>query len=99
MIRSLALAAAAAGLMAVAAPTGATAAPISTAPRLDVPGGAMNVHWRGWRHCHWRYGERYCHGGRRWNRGWDGPGIYLNFGKRHHGHHRGKYRKHRKHRN
>jgi len=86
--------------MFAAAPTSATAAPLATAPRLDASSATVtNVHWRKWRHCHWRFGERYCHGGRRWHRGWDGPGIYLNFGKRHHGHHRDRsHRMHRKHR-
>jgi hypothetical protein len=34
------------------------------------------VHLRSYRHCH-RWG---CHGGRRYYRGWGGPGIRLYFG-------------------
>jgi len=59
----------------------------------------QRVHWRGFRHCHWRHGWRRCHGGyhhygyypyRYW--GW-GPGIYFRFGGHHHHHH---HRHHRR---
>lgn len=58
------------------------------------------VHWRGFRHCHWRHGWRRCHGGYRhygfspypyW--GW-GPGIYFRFGGHHHHHHFGHHHHH-----
>lgn len=39
----------------------------------------QKVDWRGYRHCHWRHGRRWCHGGYR--RGW-GPGVSLYFGPR-----------------
>lgn len=66
------------------------AAPASALPKGPVSsetGAASivdNVHWRGWRHCHWRHGERFCHGGRRW--GWGGPGVTIDIapGRRHH---------------
>ncbi len=61
------------------------------------------IHYRNWRHCHWRDGERFCHrGGRHYNR-YNGerfygygtsPGIYLRFGggQRHHGYNRNRWR-------
>ena len=56
----------------------------------------QQVHWRGYRHCHRRYGRRYCHGGYRGYRHYGyGPGITLRFGfgprwhrHRHHHHRR-----------
>lgn len=51
------------------------------------------IDYRGYRHCHWRYGRRWCHGARGY-RGWYGPGIHLHFGTRHRGWHRG-HRGHR----
>ena len=53
---------------------------------------AKKVHWRGYRHCHWRWGHRRCHGARHYYRG-RGPGIHLYIGPRHRGH-----RHHRHHR-
>lgn len=45
------------------------------------------VHYRGWRHCHWRNGNRYCHGGRR-SGYWGGPRFSIDigpgWGRRHH---------------
>jgi hypothetical protein len=102
MLKSLIRTAAVAGLILGAAATGTSAAPLSSAPNIaGQSSGVETVHWRSWRHCHWRNGERFCHGGRRDGlyRG-DGPGIYLNFGnRRHHGPHHGmhKNRIHRKH--
>jgi hypothetical protein len=44
------------------------------------------VHYRGYRHCHRRYGHRRCHGGYAYY-GY-GPSIVLGFGgRRHHRHH------------
>lgn len=92
MLKSLIQTAAVAGLLLAAAATGASAAPLSSAPNIaGQSSGVETVHMRGWRHCHWRDGERFCHGGRRHGlyRN-DAPGIYLNFGnRRHHGHHDG----------
>lgn len=89
MLKSVLMAAAFAGIVFVIAPTAASAAPLATAPPLAGQSSDVeNIHWRGWRHCHWRHGDRFCHGGRRWGRDFDGPGIYLNFGDRHgHRHH------------
>ena len=41
------------------------------------------VHYRGYRHCHRRYGHGRCHGGHAY---YGGPSIYLGFGsgRRHH---------------
>ena len=51
-------------------------------------GGTQNVHYRETRHCHWRDGERHCHGGDRDSYyDYDGGGIVLNLGGRHR-HHR-----------
>jgi len=62
------------------------APPASAAPAglgaLDSAGLAKvateKVHSRGFRHCHWRDGDRWCHG-RRYYRG-RGPGINLYIG-------------------
>jgi hypothetical protein len=40
----------------------------------------QKVDYRGYRHCHWRNGRRWCHGGYR--RGYWGPGVSLYFGPR-----------------
>jgi hypothetical protein len=46
---------------------------------------AEKVHWRGYRHCHRRYGYRRCLGGYAY---YDyGPTIILGFGGRRHHHH------------
>jgi hypothetical protein len=54
----------------------------------------QKVHYRNYRHCHWRNGRRWCHGGyRRGYRGNYGPGISLyigprwGWGRRHHRRH------------
>jgi hypothetical protein len=53
--------------------------------------GLQQVHWRPYRHCHWRWGRRYCHGGYRPRVGlYFGPGYY--YGYRHHHRH---FRHHR----
>lgn len=63
----------------------------------------QQVDWRPYRHCHWRHGRRWCHGGRR-HSGYYGPGVSLYFGRgwghrhhhhRHHGHHH--FRRHHRH--
>ncbi len=49
------------------------------------------VHYRGYRHCHWRHGHRHCHGGRAYRSYGYTPGvsIYIGKGKRHgYGHRR-----------
>jgi hypothetical protein len=48
--------------------TTASAAPIGNLATVPDRVGTANplldrVHWRGWRHCHWRHGWRRCHGG------------------------------------
>lgn len=43
----------------------------------------QQVHYRPYRHCHWRWGRRYCHGGYR-----PGVGLYFGPGYRHRYHHR-----------
>lgn len=54
-----------------------------------------DIHWRKYRHCHWRNGHRYCHG-KHYRRSYYGaPGIYLNFGTQHR-HHGKKHRDHRR---
>lgn len=78
-----------AGLMAVPA----SAAPIGLAA-FDAEGltktTAEKVHWRPYRHCHWRRGERWCHGGRGYrNRG---PGINLYIGPSRRGQHNRRHR-------
>ena len=59
---------------------------VSLTNKLTTP-----VHYRGYRHCHRRYGYRHrrCHGGYAYY-GY-GPSIVLGFGSRrhHHGHFRG----------
>jgi hypothetical protein len=80
---------------------GASASPASAAPigraLADIPVGSAQierVHYRDWRHCHWRYGDRWCHGQRYgYYRHRPGFSIYLNLGdrgwrhRRHHRHH------------
>ena len=73
-----------AGLM--AAP--ASAAPIGSAA-FDGAGltktAAEKVNWRPYRHCHWRRGDRWCHGGRGYRS--RGPGINLYIGPSRRGRH------------
>jgi hypothetical protein len=58
-----------------------------------VDSSATKVHWRRYRHCHYRHGRRRCHGQRHYRSfGWPSVGIYFGE-KRHHRH-----RKHRHHR-
>ncbi len=90
--------------LAGAAATPASAAPIGNVaalPDRTVTGAnplLEPVHWRRWRHCHWRHGWRRCHGGyRRHYRHYyyggypyyyGGPSIYLRFGGHRHRHFR-----------
>jgi hypothetical protein len=50
--------------------------------------GVEQVHYRTYRHCHWRNGKRWCHGGQ--------PAIILNFGTFGNKHHR-RHNDHNKH--
>lgn len=47
------------------------------------------VHYRGYRHCHWRHGHRHCHGERTYRRYGYGPGVSIYIGKRYGHRHRG----------
>ncbi len=80
--------------------TAASAAPIGNLATVPDRAAMDNplldkVHWRGWRHCHWRHGWRRCHGDYGYSYGYPyyyggygwWPGIHLGFGHRHH-HHR-----------
>ncbi len=82
MIAALALAFSASmfGHAAMAAPVSPTHG-FATTQKLT-----ENVHYRGYRHCHRRYGRRRCHGGYAY---YGGPSIYLGFGGRRHHHFRG----------
>ena len=86
MLKHALQAAACAGLVLTMAPAMATAAPLSTAPAIgNEASNVSNVHWRSWRHCHWRHGERFCHGGRRhWDNGGPGINLYIGGKRRHH---------------
>jgi hypothetical protein len=73
---------------------GLMAAPASAAPAglaaFDSAGltktATETVNWRPYRHCHWRRGDRWCHGGRAYYRG-RGPGINLYIGPSRRGRH------------
>lgn len=64
--------------------TPAEAAPIGNVSGAGDAAGApiQKVDYRGYQHCHWRYGRRWCHGDRSYRRG---PGINLYIGPRHRG--------------
>jgi len=68
---------------------GAMAAPMAGfGTSVVVDGAALEqVHWRPYRHCHWRWGRRYCHGA------YHRPGVRLFYGPRHHRHHRDHHRR------
>lgn len=55
----------------------------------------QKIHWRRHRHCHWRHGERRCHG--RYARyrpyHYGRPGIYLRFGTDRHYYRDRRYRR------
>lgn len=61
-----------------AAPAGLHGVKSSAAQLVD------KVHWRGYRHCHRRWGYRRCHGAYRYYR----PGFSLYIGPRRHWRHR-----------
>ena len=69
--------------------TPATAAPAGLGA-LDTGGytklAVETVNWRPYRHCHWRRGDRWCHGGRSYYRD-RGPSINLYFGSGRRGRH------------
>lgn len=71
-------------------PGAATAAKVAA-------GQVETVHFRRWRHCHRRYGRRWCHGRRYYSPYYYGPGISLYFGPRfgHHRHFRHRHFRHR----
>jgi len=65
----------------------AVAAPVSPSQNVGVAQKLVQpVDYRGYRHCHRRYGHRRCHGGYAY---YGGPSIYLGFGGRRHHHYRG----------
>jgi hypothetical protein len=72
--------------------TAANASPMAGFAKSVTVDGAevQQIHWRSYRHCHWRYGRRYCHGGYR-------PGVRLYYGPSYHRNHR-YHRYHRHHR-
>ena len=78
------------------------ASPASAAPSglgvlkgaTTVDSSATNVHWRRYRHCHYRKGRRYCHGRRHYRSyGWPSFGVYFGEKRRYH-HRRHHHRKH-----
>jgi hypothetical protein len=91
---------AAAALTVAALPSSASAASLGGAANATSAigdAGVVNVHSRGYRHCHWRNGRERCHGGYARYRYRDygyygyypyyrrpGFGLYLNFGGRRH---------------
>ena len=69
-MRKLRIAALVAMILGIAAGAGTTASAAPIGNLASVPDRAVTdnplldkVHWRGWRHCHWRHGWRRCHGG------------------------------------
>jgi hypothetical protein len=77
----------------IAALTGAFVTSASAAPLGGMSKGTADtaqvqtIDYRGYRHCHWRNGHKWCHDGsssyyRPYRYGYYGyaPGIYLNFG-------------------
>lgn len=77
--------------------TAANAAPVGgLKPAVNVERSALQqVDWRPYRHCHRRYGRRWCHGGRRYGYYGYNPGFSIYVGPRHRHHH---FRRHRHHR-
>ena len=56
--------------------------PQSIERAAETPGAVDKVHWRSYRHCRWRNGERWCHGGNARRRGYYSPGVSLYIGPR-----------------
>jgi len=85
-MRSLGTLLSAAGVAALAAfatMASAHAAPLGTAKYAgsDAAGQVQTVDYRsGYRHCHWRNGRKWCHGGVSRYDGYRRPGVYLRFG-------------------
>jgi hypothetical protein len=83
----------------------ASAAPLAAgalaAATQSSTGLIAEVHYRPYRHCHWRYGRRWCHGPHYYG-GWGGYGYYGIYPRHrywrhrhhrhHHHHHRGRRR-------
>jgi hypothetical protein len=68
---------------AFAATTSANAAPLGAAKYAvgDTAGQVQSVDYRsGYRHCHWKHGRKWCHGGVSRYDGYRRPGVYLRFG-------------------
>jgi hypothetical protein len=79
------------GLAAIVMAAPSHSSPLGAAKslKIDTPAASQPVHWRGYRHCHWRMGDRWCHG-RRYYR--SGPGINLYIGPSRRGwRHRGRH--------
>lgn len=85
-----------AAMLALGMAAPASAAPLGAATAAAVQPAAANgiekVHYRRYRHCHGPSWDRWCHGGKRYYRGYYGPGVNIYVGPRY------KYRKYRKYR-
>src|SRR5687768_10404744 len=85
------------GLAAGAGTTASAIGNLATVPDRAATDNPLldKVHWRGWRHCHWRHGWRRCHGDYAYYGGYPyyyggwGPGIHLRFGHHRHFRHHG----------
>lgn len=69
----------------------ANAAPMGKLPNAKDRADVTQVHYRSYRHCHWRHGHRWCHGPDYGYYDYDyGPNVTFGFsGHRHHRHHHG----------
>lgn len=73
--------------------TPSSAAPLRYTEAPTVSTAVDQVHWRRFRHCHQRWGDRRCHGPR-FYRGY-GPGVNLYIGPgRRWGHRHGRWGRH-----
>lgn len=75
---------------AMANTAGGIAMPLSQMNAASESAYVQLVHFRNWRHCHWRHGNRWCHG-RHYESYGPGVNLYLDFGGnrfRHNHHHR-----------
>jgi len=105
-MRKAVLVAAASGLsMAVGVSVPVSAAPVGTGAlaaateRAAPAGGLETVHYRPYRHCHWRYGRRWCHGPHYYGYygygpGWGGSYRHHHWKKKHYHHHKHWKKKH-----
>ena len=76
---------------ALATPASAAPSGLSHTKGYTTNTAVEKVNWRPYRHCHRRYGRRWCHGGRRYNRWGGSPGINVFIGtggRKHHRRHR-----------